>query len=63
MNYFGFKAPTRSGPLHERFDFHQNVCDDMTRNAEASEDIVPKLAPHFELKLREKLDFFSIITH
>ena len=80
LNYFGFNAPTRSGPLHECCDFHQNVCDcddcvissvstifeersiqdDMTRNAEVSEDIVPRLAPHFELKLREELDFFRL---
>ena len=30
LNYFRFNAPTRSGPLHECFDFHQNVwaCDE-----------------------------------
>ena len=27
LNYFGFKASSRSGSLHERCDFHQNMCD------------------------------------
>ena len=27
LNYFGFKAPSRSGSLHECCDFHQNMCD------------------------------------
>ena len=38
----------------------RSIQDDMTRNAEASEDIVPKLAPHFELKFQEELDFFRL---
>ena len=37
----------------------RSIQDDMTRNAEVSEDIVTKLAPNFELKLREELDFFD----
>ena len=32
----------------------------MTRNAEVSKDIAPRLAPHFELKLRELLDVFRL---
>ena len=38
----------------------RSIQDDMTRNAEVSEDIVTKLAPNFELKLREELDFFRL---
>ena len=27
LNYFGFKAPKRNGPLHECCDFHKDKCD------------------------------------
>lgn len=27
LNYFAFKSPTRSGPLHECCDFHENLCN------------------------------------
>ena len=77
LNYFGFKVPKRNGPLHECCDFHDCIiatfstifeestfqCD-LAVTTEDSLNVGPRfktLDLDTQAKLREELDFFSLI--